>query len=147
MRESFWTCHWSCSPFVLATVMFSYFAAGFYICWCTTQKSFFFLLLLFQIQNADNLLISPLERFRKEQIGAVKVNLQSTSRFWTVEKVAHTFSAQVFASENLICWDKLWIPESVSRSWERTLGERSQAQRGCSAKKENVAFRCMSPTP
>lgn len=28
----------------------------------------------FQIQNADDVLISPLERFRKEQIGAVKVN-------------------------------------------------------------------------
>lgn len=26
-----------------------------------------------QIQNADDVLISPLERFRKEQIGAVKV--------------------------------------------------------------------------
>ncbi len=29
-----------------------------------------------QIQNADDVLISPLERFRKEQIGAVKVYLQ-----------------------------------------------------------------------
>lgn len=28
-----------------------------------------------QIQNADDVLISPLERFRKEQIGAVKVQL------------------------------------------------------------------------
>ena len=28
-----------------------------------------------QIQNADDVLISPLERFRKEQIGAVKVRL------------------------------------------------------------------------
>lgn len=35
--------------------------------------SFFFLLLSPQIQNADDVLITPLEKFRKEQIGAAKV--------------------------------------------------------------------------
>lgn len=35
-----------------------------------------FSFLLIQIQNADDVLISPLEKFRKEQIGAVKVRLQ-----------------------------------------------------------------------
>lgn len=36
---------------------------------------FFFFLLFFkhQIQNADDVLITPLEKFRKEQIGAAKV--------------------------------------------------------------------------
>lgn len=33
----------------------------------------FFLLLSPQIQNADDVLITPLEKFRKEQIGAAKV--------------------------------------------------------------------------
>lgn len=28
---------------------------------------------MFQIQNADDVLITPLEKFRKEQIGAAKV--------------------------------------------------------------------------
>lgn len=35
--------------------------------------SLFFLLVWFQIQNADDVLITPLEKFRKEQIGAAKV--------------------------------------------------------------------------
>lgn len=30
-------------------------------------------MLVFQIQNADDVLITPLEKFRKEQIGAAKV--------------------------------------------------------------------------
>lgn len=32
-----------------------------------------FLVFWFQIQNADDVLITPLEKFRKEQIGAAKV--------------------------------------------------------------------------
>lgn len=39
------------------------------ICWYDTLR----ILFCSQIQNADDVLISPLERFRKEQIGAVKV--------------------------------------------------------------------------
>lgn len=35
--------------------------------------SFFFAVFAFQIQNADDVLITPLEKFRKEQIGAAKV--------------------------------------------------------------------------
>lgn len=47
--------------------------------WAAAAFSFLknvFFLLLVQIQNADDVLISPLEKFRKEQIGAVKVRLQ-----------------------------------------------------------------------
>lgn len=35
--------------------------------------SVFSLIFLFQVQNADDVLITPLEKFRKEQIGAAKV--------------------------------------------------------------------------
>ena len=33
-----------------------------------------FISLIFQIQNANDVLIAPLEKFRKEQIGAAKVS-------------------------------------------------------------------------
>lgn len=38
-----------------------------------TSVSVFFFIFPFQIQNADDVLITPLEKFRKEQIGAAKV--------------------------------------------------------------------------
>lgn len=41
--------------------------------WATVLHCFAFF--FSQIQNADDVLISPLERFRKEQIGAVKVHM------------------------------------------------------------------------
>lgn len=45
----------------------------------SVMHAFYFLVLVFQIQNADDVLITPLEKFRKEQIGAAKVrDLQHT---------------------------------------------------------------------
>lgn len=37
------------------------------------RDTFEYLCLTFQIQNANDVLIAPLEKFRKEQIGAAKV--------------------------------------------------------------------------
>uniref|UniRef100_A0A3P9PN73 Rho GTPase-activating protein 42 n=1 Tax=Poecilia reticulata TaxID=8081 RepID=A0A3P9PN73_POERE len=48
-----------------------------HLSWMTHSLSVFFdFFFLFQIQNADDVLITPLEKFRKEQIGAAKADTQ-----------------------------------------------------------------------
>lgn len=81
-RQPSWNSDWAVVLFVVV--------AGLY-CYDTVVFSLF----LSQIQNADDVLISPLERFRKEQIGAVKVNLQllESSRLLT-QSFALTFFLQ-----------------------------------------------------
>lgn len=63
-----WNSHW---PIVSLIVYLILFMCLYLWLWNTDPNYCIFF--LFQIQNADDVLISPLERFRKEQIGAVKV--------------------------------------------------------------------------
>lgn len=78
------------SPFLCVIFVFPRPSCGVTITWI---KSFSqadisaFLSFLLQIQNADDVLITPLEKFRKDQIGAAKVrdplqSLQITSIFF-----------------------------------------------------------------
>lgn len=70
--------------------------------WIRIIKRFSFTL-FFQIQNADDVLITPLEKFRKEQIGAAKVSERKSSN-----KACHPLSTknfqQVNHQHNLTLW-------------------------------------------
>lgn len=47
----------------------------FQCCWHEILQDLIYVHFLFQIQNANDVLIAPLEKFRKEQIGAAKVSV------------------------------------------------------------------------
>ena len=57
----------------------------------------FFFFFLHQIQNADDVLITPLEKFRKEQIGAAKVRDHLRTQLAT-EQQRHSTRSDTLAS-------------------------------------------------
>lgn len=74
---------------------------------------FIFLVFWFQIQNADDVLITPLEKFRKEQIGAAKVRDHLHKPIFYL---FHTFLSKLSVERNDIrrnsaecCLKAIWL--------------------------------------
>lgn len=80
---------------------------------------FFFTVFAFQIQNADDVLITPLEKFRKEQIGAAKVRDHLHEPIFLFVCLM-LFLSQLWVDRNDIrrnpaecCWKAVLVAQSI----------------------------------